>query len=145
MQNKFRSGISWWLAGFVIIVLGGASLLTLKDGTWIGFAINTPILIWFVHMLLNTYYTIEAETLIITCGIFSKLRIPIKDIHHIKETSNPLSSPALSMDRLEIKYEKRKFVLISPKHKNDFIDAMLAKNPQIEVKRSKKSSKITAP
>lgn len=138
MNNSFRSGISWWLAGFVIFVLGGTSLLTLKEGTWVGFVINTPILIWFIHMLLNTYYTIEAETLIITCGIFPKLRIPIKDIHHIKETWNPLSSPALSMDRLEIKYAQRKFVLISPKHKNDFIDAMLTKNSQIEVKRSKK-------
>lgn len=138
MNKSFRSGISWWLAGFVIVVLGGTSLLTLKEGTWVGFAINTPILIWFVHMLLNTYYSIEEETLLITCGIFKKLRIHIKDIHHIKETRNPLSSPALSMDRLEIKYGLRKFVLISPKHKNDFIDAMLAKNPQIEVKRNKK-------
>ena len=145
MNKRFRSGISWWLVGYVLVVLIGTTLLTLKEGTWVGFAINMPILVWFVHMLMNTYYTVEAKTLEITCGIFKKIRISIKDILHVKETRNPFSSPALSMDRLEIKYADRKFVLISPKEKNDFINTLLEKNPEIIIKRSKSLTKVAAP
>ncbi|MFZ9718778.1 MAG: PH domain-containing protein [Chitinophagaceae bacterium] len=147
MNDKqiFRTGISWWLVGFVGVVLGGTSILAAKDGAWVAVLINTPILLWFVHTLMNTYYTIENETLTITCGVFPKLRIPIREIIHIKETNNPLSSPAFSMDRLEIKYEKRKFVLISPKQKDAFIEILLRVHPKIEVKRKRSSTKITPP
>jgi hypothetical protein len=144
-KHIFRTGISWWLVGFVLLVLGATSILAAKDGAWLAVVINTPILLWFVHTLMNTYYTIEKETLTITCGVFPKLRIPIQEIIHVKETNNPFSSPAFSMDRLEIKYGKRKFVLISPKQKEAFINELLSAYPQIEVKRKRSSTKITPP
>ena len=45
--------------------------------------------------------------------------IDIKSIRKIIETYNPLSSPAASIDRLEIFYNKFDSILISPKDKKE--------------------------
>lgn len=42
----------------------------------------------------------------------------------ITPSRNPLSSPALSIDRLKIQFGKRKFVLVSPEDKAGFIRAV---------------------
>jgi hypothetical protein len=49
------------------------------------------------------------------------MKVEIQKITSVKRTRNPLSSPALSTDRLEIKYGKWDFVLISPKNKERFV------------------------
>lgn len=43
-----------------------------------------------------------------------------------------LSSPALSLDRLEVFYNKFDSVIISPQNKEDFIVALQNINPAIE-------------
>jgi hypothetical protein len=58
------------------------------------------------------------------------------DIHSIKKvyrTNNPLSSPALSLDRIAIVYNKYDEILISPKDRSAFIAELLSINPAIEV------------
>ena len=64
--------------------------------------------------------------------------IEIKTIRKITETYNPLSSPAASIDRIEIFYNKFDSVLISPKKKKEFIEDILKINPNIEVIYRKK-------
>jgi hypothetical protein len=60
-------------------------------------------------------------------------KIEIKSIRKIYRTNNPLSSPALSLDRLAIVYNKFDEILISPKERNEFIDELLKINPSIEI------------
>lgn len=50
-----------------------------------------------------------------------KWQVPIAGITGITPTSNPLSSPALSLDRLRIDYGRGKSLMISPKNKEQFI------------------------
>ncbi len=49
-----------------------------------------------------------------------KQTIKYGDIVHVVPTRNPLSSPALSLDRLEIKFGDT-WVLVSPKDKEEFM------------------------
>jgi hypothetical protein len=65
------------------------------------------------------------------------IKIDIGVIRKIKETNNPLSSPALSLDRLWIDYGKGAAVMISPKDKEGFIRHILQINPSVEVKYRK--------
>ena len=51
---------------------------------------------------MTTDYTIEKDKLLIRSGIIYRKTIDIQSIHRIVETFNPLSSPALSLDRLKI-------------------------------------------
>jgi Bacterial PH domain len=105
---------------------------------WMGITIIGPIALLVSYVFGSTQYEIDGKQLIIKCGIFYNSKIDIQNIIRIKETNNPLSSPATSLDRLEISYEKNKSVLISPKEKSTFIEALKELNPKIEVIRKSK-------
>lgn len=76
--------------------------------------------------IFNTYYVVENDTLIIKSLVF-RWKININEITQIEPTHNPLSSPALSLDRLKINYMKDgevTSVMISPKDKEGFFQAI---------------------
>jgi hypothetical protein len=83
--------------------------------------------IWF-----GTGYEISETELKIRCGPFRQ-RIPLQGIEEIKRTRSPLSSPACSLDRIEIKHGKSKRVMISPADKENFIKTIIQKSPQIQL------------
>jgi len=83
--------------------------------------------IWF-----GTGYEISDVELKIRCGPFRQ-SIPLQDIREIKRTRSPLSAPACSLDRMEIKYGKSKRVMISPADKEGFIKMLIGKSPQIHL------------
>ena len=83
--------------------------------------------IWF-----GTGYEISEKELKIRCGPFRQ-RIPIHEIREIKKTRSPLSAPACSLDRMEIKYGKSKRVMISPADKENFIKTIIEKSPFIQL------------
>ncbi|WP_316819185.1 PH domain-containing protein [Pedobacter nyackensis] len=101
---------------------------------WPGLAILLPVILFIVHMFSTTYYTVDGDVLKVKCGFLYNAEIDIKTIKKISETNNPISSPALSLDRLDITYNKYDNVIISPKDKAEFISALTALNPNIEVK-----------
>ena len=61
----------------------------------------------------------------------------------ITETNNALSSPATSLDRLEITYGKFDSVIISPKQKQEFINDITTLNPNVEVKFKNKRNELS--
>jgi hypothetical protein len=71
-------------------------------------------------VMLGTYYEIEGNRLLVRSGPF-RWRIPINEIEEMTPTHNPLSSPALSLDRLRIEYSGGRSVMISPEDKDRFI------------------------
>jgi hypothetical protein len=73
-------------------------------------------------MLIGTHYTVDGNTLRIRCGPF-RWQVPVDVIESVEPTRNPLSSPALSLDRLRIQYGKRR-ILVSPADKAGFLKAI---------------------
>lgn len=69
----------------------------------------------------------------IKIGHFNYTKIDISTIKKIQKTRNIISSPAASMDRLEISHSKFDSVIVSPKNKTDFVHQLLLINPSIEV------------
>lgn len=134
MNKVYRSKIGLELAipislAFVIPIIYG---LTQKQ-TMIAVIILMVAYAFIVHIFLTTKFTVQNHTLIISCSFLYKKVIDINTIQKIIETNNPLSSPATSIDRLEIKFNKRQSILISPKLKKEFVANMVAINPTIEV------------
>ncbi|WP_174558251.1 PH domain-containing protein [Acinetobacter bouvetii] len=132
-MQKFRSKIDWWVLGFVIAMSGLLIQLIITQyykGTWeqnllyvLVYAL-TVMLIWWP--LLNTRYVIDQEYLTIH-SLFLTWKIKRSDIQKVSTTSNSVSSPALSLDRLKIDYLKagsNTFVLVSPKDQSGFIQAL---------------------
>ena len=75
-----------------------------------------------VSLLLRTYYVVEKGMLRIVSGPF-RWKVPIDKISSVTPTRNPLSSPALSLDRLLIRYGKRR-IMVSPADKQGFLRAI---------------------
>ncbi|WP_236631845.1 PH domain-containing protein [Anoxybacillus sp. UARK-01] len=80
---------------------------------------------WF-----HTLYIVTDKALKIRGGLFS-WTIPLEEIEAITESKNPLSAPALSLDRLQITYGKSKFILISPKDKSLFLKQIKKIRPDV--------------
>ena len=97
-------------------VLAEASAASWALGAFIA-GIGAGLPIW---LLLSTRYTLERDQLLVQSGPF-RWRIPVTEITGITPTSNPLSSPALSLDRLRIDYGRGASLMISPRDKDTFL------------------------
>ena len=126
MLQRYRSKIDIWL-GTVLIVAAGASiyggfvLLTVPGpGRWLTLAVVLLFgLVLPVWLLVGTYYTIDGQVLVVSGGPF-RWRIPLSDIVAIEPTRNPLSSPALSLDRMRIRRRGGEEIMVSPRDKDAF-------------------------
>ena len=130
--SRYRTKIDVW----VLAVLIGAFVFTLLDWLfflvfWRGVLIERLIvvllipLIWggILSLLIPTYYEITSSTLFVRSG-WLRYRIPLASIQRVFPTHNPLSAPALSLDRLQIEYmqgNRLQSQLISPQDKPGFL------------------------
>jgi hypothetical protein len=137
MRVVFQSKIDTWL---ILVAAGVPSAVMVlswfEEPWWLGSLILLPVIGFILHLFLNTTYTVEGKTLIIRCGFLYRKKIDIQSILRIKETRNPLSSPATSLDRLEIRYGKSGWVLVSPRDKQGFVNALRRINERIELSAS---------
>lgn len=139
----YKSEISPWIFVPFFGVFTFVLVIFIYNKIWFGVLFLVPILLFVIHMLLNTNYTVADSFLKIRCGSFNQI-VDISTIKKITETNNPISSPATSLDRLEIAYNKWDRVIISPSNKMEFIAHLLKLNPTIVIKMKKPTSKITA-
>lgn len=93
-----------------------------------------PIAAIVFYTLFSTSYRIVEDQLIIRCGFLYRKTIAIADIVSVKPSRNLLSSPAASLDRIEVRYRSRDFVLLSPLDKQGFVRALKEINARIEEK-----------
>ncbi len=144
MTKVYKSKIGLELVIPLILVFGTVLFLTVSEKpSWLGVAIILPVILFVVHMFATTNYTINGNSLIVKCGFLFNKTIDINTIKKISETNNPLSSPATSIDRLEITYGKYDSVIISPKQKQDFINDIITLNSNIEVRFKKKRNETS--
>lgn len=133
-MEKFKSKISIGLVFFLGVVLGGMFLKLLYDGVWSVSVLIFCQILFIAHMFRTTFYTIENEKLQIKSGFLINFSVDIQQIKKISETNSLMSAPAISFDRIEILYNKFDTVVISPKDKKKFIEAIQKINPEVEVK-----------
>ncbi len=131
---EFKSKVDLWLA----TVLWGSVVICFfpvffEGGQIIGIAVGIPMAIFIFLLWVNTKYYIRDEHVVIK-GVFKDTLIPIASITSVRPTRNPLSAPALSMDRLEINHGKFDFALISPLEKERFVEELLKINPHITIR-----------
>lgn len=141
MKKTYKSKIGLELVIPLVLIFGIVLFFTISDKpSWSGILILLPVILFVVYIFLTTNYAIESDELIIKCGFLINKKIDIKAIKMITETNNPISSPATSLDRLEIKYGNFDSIIISPKQKTDFINDIKRLNPNVEIKYKKKQN-----
>lgn len=133
-MKKFKSKIDLSIILFLVVILGGILVKLILDENWKVSAIIILEIAFIAYLFYTTFYVIDRQKLIIKCGFIINTSVDILSIRKISETNSIMSAPAASFDRLEILYNKFDTVLISPKNKAGFIEALKVINPQIEVK-----------
>lgn len=128
-KRTYPSKRDWWLMvilwGTVIaMVVGTIAVLRApepvktKIGIVVIFVATGAFIVW---TLLGTCYVLSDERLVVRSGPF-RWRIALDAIHAVEPSRSPLSSPALSLDRLRIRYGLRhQSVLISPDEQQQFL------------------------
>ena len=128
--KRFNSKIDRWLLFllaavmvFEVVVMSLAATRANEPGEAF-FLIATALAIVALigSMLIGTHYTVTGDTLRVVCGPF-RWKVPIDAIESVEATRNPLSSPALSLDRLRIQYGKKR-IMVSPSDKAGFLRAI---------------------
>ncbi|GAV25414.1 hypothetical protein ciss_13470 [Carboxydothermus islandicus] len=118
------------------LIWGGLTIgliVAISELDWVTILIFSIILIFWGWVWFSTGYKIEEDFLVIKSGPL-KAKIPIKEITKIYKTRSPVSSVALSLDRLAIVFGKNyDEVIISPVDEDKFIDELRKINSKIIV------------
>lgn len=148
MQLKsFRSKISIPISLFLFLIYAYPFYEVFKDPDSVDR--ESALMLWIImgitiiftaYILFGIRYHIlqdknnpELFWLHIKIGHFTYAKIDISQIRKIQKTRNIISSPASSMDRLEVYYNQYDSLIISPKNKHDFVEQLSSINPKIEV------------
>jgi hypothetical protein len=132
----YYSKVSYTLLIVVFVVFFGPLIPNYIDEGFNSnmFLMTLALIILFgfvLHLFLNTTYKIEKGKLYIKCGFFNYNPVNIGEMKKVSKSSNIISSPAASFDRIEITYGKFDELIISPKYKTKFVEDLQKINPGI--------------
>jgi len=129
--KRFKSKVDRWIQILLIVVIVteiwaiGTAVMQAGDplvttGMIVLAIAVVGLLVW---LLVGTHYTVDRGVLKVVSGPF-RWKVPIDQITTVEATKSPLSSPALSLDRMRIRYGKRRRIMISPADKAGFLKAI---------------------
>jgi hypothetical protein len=134
-MNKtiYPSAISWglWIPVYALIIGQGIFMAGTVSWAFLCFHFSLAILIYF--FVVRIKYELDDEKLVIFMGPIRYKSIDIQTIRKMELSNNPLSSPAASLRRLAIYYNKWGYVLISPKNREAFMKDVLERQKKLEI------------
>jgi len=141
MRQVYSSKRDGWIA--ILLWVAVAVILFAAGNLWMApvpFAFRLLISVLLIAVaafilwtLYGTYYTLTEKTLIVQSGPLRWV-IDLAAITEVSPTRNPLSSPACSLDRLQIRYgERRPGMMISPQDKMRFLGDLVARSPGLKL------------
>lgn len=120
----FKGKIAVWMWGILIVINAGMIVSGITSDRMSDrlpvFGILAAIDLFMVPMYFRNYVILKKEELVIVFGIIKK-RIAYENITVLQETHNPLSSLAMSLDRIYIYTISGDDVMISVKKKKELI------------------------
>jgi len=124
------SKVDTWLILVAALAAGasvGVAVALLREGG-VPAVVLVPVVVVLgaglpLWTLFGTRYELTPGRLRIRCGPF-RWTVPLNEIRAVTPTRNPLSSPALSLDRIRIDYGRGSSVMISPRDQARFLEDM---------------------
>ncbi|WP_053428615.1 PH domain-containing protein [Rossellomorea marisflavi] len=140
--NRRRSGYVYfpskkdgWMGFLHLIILFLCFGLPVLSDEWVWIFV-IPLVLGVVNLLIwfRTGYRVEAEEVVIYYGLIT-LRVPIQEIERVAFIKSPFVGPALSVDRIGITYSASKFLTVSPRNQEEFLQVLRESNPNLVVDR----------
>ncbi len=137
---RFNSSIEWWVPAVIVGSVAGCFVGPMIDGDWLaGIILAAAVLAIEILTFAGVKYEIRGRELGIR-NFFRWTWYPIDKISEISSHRSFLSAPALSTDRIAIRFSDRAILKstmpleISPKRRDLFITTLLKINPGIALK-----------
>ncbi|HEU4988637.1 MAG TPA: PH domain-containing protein [Gemmatimonadaceae bacterium] len=143
-DEVFRSRVDAWLVVLVLVIAVGGLGVAMANpntraglgpgaGTVIAGFAAAAVLLLFRWSYRSTTYVLGADALVVRCAGM-RWRVPYGEIRRVEYTSNPISSPALSLRRLAVSYGAAGWLLVSPTDRAAFVAALARRVPGLEVR-----------
>lgn len=137
----YRSKTDWWLGA--VLWVGVLAMVASAGGLWLAgaspalslgsAALFLALAAFMVWILRGTRYELYPDRLLVRSGPF-RWTVPLAAIEEVHPTRNPLSSPALSLDRLQVSYRgSRVGIMVSPEPRGAFLQDLAARAPHLEL------------
>jgi|SRR5215203_2133466 len=132
MKKIYRSAIdrmllvpatAFFIASFIYFLAEGSYIVSFGILVFVSF---------LVYLYRCTFYELTRDNkLKVHSGFLFHREIYIHSIRRVKSARDHSPSPALSRNRLQIFYNRYGSVLISPQHRQEFIEELKKINPRI--------------
>jgi len=133
-KKTFRSRISVLLVVFILAIFIPTGIHEFLQKSYQDLYILGGCLLFSFFLFGGMRYIISDEKLYLKMWFIPNGSKEIKDIISVKRSYNPLSSPAGSLKRLSLNFESSSISwLISPVREKEFVEALKAINPKIDV------------
>ena len=134
MDRIFKSKVDWWFHGVVLLLCVSCVILIVRGAEIWAILVMFFCTYMSIHTLLNTWYKLTADGfLIVHCSFFPEKRIAVSEITAVESSFLPVSSYALSLDRIIIWKGNLQWLLISPVNKQEFVNVLRRMNPNIKI------------
>jgi hypothetical protein len=129
-MHWYGSKVDWWLGAVLVLaplVPLVACIALAASGKMaelpIGIGVFLFVAALYGGLVVPVKYGLGDGNLVVRFGL-CRVRVPLADVSEVHPTRNPLSSPALSLDRLYVKFGEgfSKAVMISPENRDQFLD-----------------------
>ncbi|MFZ5827135.1 MAG: PH domain-containing protein [Bacillota bacterium] len=129
--------MTWILLPGILVAIVIAGVLSPPDEGWLTLilagllpiALVGALTIWIWY---STGYTVTDQEVIVRSA-FLIWRVPLAEVTRVRRTGNPLSSPALSLNRLEVRWGKGRWIIISPADQAEFLQVLRQRCPQADI------------
>ncbi len=130
---RVKSAIDWWLGGLIWLVIfaiiAGMLPSLSEEELVIGYAVAIPMIAFLLSLFFCTYYELRDDYLFCRSGPLFE-RIPYDRIKSARLSNSPMSSMALSIQRIAIqKHDSWPLgvTLISPPNREEFMQELLSR------------------
>lgn len=133
-QRVFYTRTGWpvWSipVGTVVLLGIGHSY----DVLWRALILTGMVEVFAIGLVLETAYAIESDSRLDISGPLARKQvIAVDSIRRIEAVRSFSPAPAFSSDRLAIHFSTDEVVMISPERPADFVEILMALNPNIAV------------
>lgn len=131
----YATKVDWWLALLVAAAVASGPVIAFvtapnpEEGLRVALQVAIyalPALAVIFLLAWPVHYKVEEQELVVRSGLLLRWKIPYERITRVRPTHNPLSSPAWSLDRLQIDWDGG-MILISPKDQGRFLEELAAR------------------
>jgi hypothetical protein len=126
-RQIYKTRVDWWIAALVFVFPPALFVwITIMEPRALKMMVLSGGFYAFIMFVLAypIRYTLDDRELLVQAGFLIRLHIPVHGIVNAKLSSNPLSSPAMSLRRISIEYKKNgrtRHVRISPPDRLAFL------------------------